>query len=685
MHVNDGLMTLADAEDWYRDMAYMENLVKDSLKNVDRGGGPPREMNQDREDKKSLEAVKHLEKMLSDLERSRGYKNSPTLFGEQLAKELETWKAPPEEGKLLQYVDDILIATRTKEACVAWTVSLLNFLGLQGYRVSKKKAKVVKQKVIYLGYKVSAGQRSLGQSQKKAICQTPKPQTVKELRTFLGFMGWCRLWIYNYGLFVKPFYELIATESRDIQWTKEATQAFNQLKKALMSAPALGLPDVSKPFLLFSHEKQGIALGILAQDLGPYRRAVAYFSKQLDTAAKGWPGCLRAVAAVIVNIQEACKFTLGQKMTVLVSHTVSAVLEVKGGHWLSPQRFLKYQAIMVEQDDVEIVVTNIVNPASFLSGNQGEPVEHDCLETIEATYSSRPDLKDTPLENAEVWFTDGSSYVISGKRHAGYAVTTCKEVIESGPLPTNTSAQKAEIVALTRALELAKGKEIYIYTDSKYAFGVVHAHGAIWRERGLLNSQGKNIKHASEILQLLEAVQLPEKVVIMHIKAHQRINSELEEGNELADRKAKEAAKIEIINEAALIPDGQISLEDWDRKLHYLDALLDDGLKMLENARAQLVDDGDPVSKTMSMNKPLRDAENWNRDLDDLEMLVNDDLMTLPDADAAFEGQVLFTHATPATSFSIPNSPMQGVYVDTYGGGPPPQGMTCIDSMFAEG
>ncbi|XP_050842336.1 uncharacterized protein LOC127060970 [Serinus canaria] len=328
-----------------------------------------------------------------------------------------------------------------------------------------------------------------------------------------------------------------------------------------MSAPALGVPDVSKPFFLFSHEKQGIALGILAQDLGPYRREVAYFSKQLDATAKGWPGFLRAVAAVVLNIQEARKFTLGQKMTVLVSHTVSTVLEVKGGHWLSPQRFLKYQAIMAEQDDVEIVVTNIVNPASFLSENQGEAVHHDCLETIEATYSSRPDLKDTPLDDAETWFTDKSSYAANRKRHAGYAVTTCREVIESGPLPTGTSAQKAEIIALTRALEMAKGKKINIYTDSRYAFGVVHAHGAIWKERGLLTSQGKNIKHAQEIIQLLEAVQLPEKVAIMHIKAHQRVSSELEEGNELADREAKEAAKGEVTIEGALIPDGQISLE----------------------------------------------------------------------------------------------------------------------------
>lgn len=80
---------------------------------------------------------------------------------------------------------------------------------------------------------------------------------------------------------------------------------------------------------------------------------------------------------------------------------MSAVLEVKGGHWVSPQKFLKYQAITVEQDDIEIIVTNIVKPASFLSKNQREAVYHDYLETIKATYSSHPDLKDTLLDSTE--------------------------------------------------------------------------------------------------------------------------------------------------------------------------------------------------------------------------------------------------------------------------------------------
>ena len=81
----------------------------------------------------------------------------------------------------MQYVDELLIVTQTEEACVAWMVSLLNFLGLQGYRVSKKKAQVVKQKVTYLGYEVNARQRTLGHDCKEAIRQTLKPETIKEL------------------------------------------------------------------------------------------------------------------------------------------------------------------------------------------------------------------------------------------------------------------------------------------------------------------------------------------------------------------------------------------------------------------------------------------------------------------------------------------------------------------------
>lgn len=87
---------------------------------------------------------------------------------------------------------------------------------------------------------------------------------------------------------------------------------------------------------------------------------------------------------------------------------------------------------------------------------------------------------------------------------ARYAVVTATEVLEAQSLPSNTSVQKAEIIALKQALNLAVGKRVNIWTDPRYAFVVIHAHGAIWKERGLLSAQGSSIQHQEEIFQLLK-------------------------------------------------------------------------------------------------------------------------------------------------------------------------------------
>ncbi|KFR11835.1 hypothetical protein N306_05260, partial [Opisthocomus hoazin] len=181
----------------------------------------------------------------------QGFKNSPTIFGKQLARDLEKWNPPTQRGTLLQYVDDLLIAAETEGDCKKWTVSLLNFLGLNGYRVSQQKAQMIRQQVTYLGLKISRGQRELGRERKEAVCRTPEPQMVKEIRTFLGMAGWCRLWIYKYGLMLKPLYELLKNDARQLIWTGDAKRAFEQLKRELMRDLALGLPNVLKPFRLF--------------------------------------------------------------------------------------------------------------------------------------------------------------------------------------------------------------------------------------------------------------------------------------------------------------------------------------------------------------------------------------------------------------------------------------------------
>ena len=75
---------------------------------------------------------------------------------------------------------------------------------------------------------------------------------------------------------------------------------------------------------------------------------------------------------------------------------------------------------------------------------------------------------------------------MDGKSRAGYAVVSNFETTDTKPLLSGTSAQLAELIALTRALELGKGKRIAIYTDSKYAFLVIQAHMLLFGKKGAI-------------------------------------------------------------------------------------------------------------------------------------------------------------------------------------------------------
>ena len=103
--------------------------------------------------------------------------------------------------------------------------------------------------------------------------------------------------------------------------------------------------------------------------------------------------------------------------------------------------------------------------------------------------------RSTPINPGRMRLSPGSQMeaatCLEGHRKAGAAVIDGTEVIWASALPPGTSAQRAELIALTQALKKAEGKKANIYTDSQYAFATAHVHGEIYRRRGLLTSKGK--------------------------------------------------------------------------------------------------------------------------------------------------------------------------------------------------
>ena len=103
----------------------------------------------------------------------QGFRDSPHLFGQAL-------DLGP-NGKILQYIDNLLICSPDEENAQQHAVQVLNFLAERGYKVSRAKAQMVETKVTYLGVQITHGSRRLSSDRVQGILQLPSPMTRKQL------------------------------------------------------------------------------------------------------------------------------------------------------------------------------------------------------------------------------------------------------------------------------------------------------------------------------------------------------------------------------------------------------------------------------------------------------------------------------------------------------------------------
>ena len=117
---------------------------------------------------------------------------------------------------------------------------------------------------------------------------------------------------------------------------------------------------------------------------------------------------------------------------------------------MTDSRLLKYQSLLLEGPLTKLKLCGNLNPATFLLEKEKETPDHDCSQFLTLNYAAREDVMDIPLDNPDMEIlTDSGSFVRDGKREAGNAVVTAELVLEAKCLPQGTSAQLAELVALT--------------------------------------------------------------------------------------------------------------------------------------------------------------------------------------------------------------------------------------------
>ncbi|XP_034089450.1 uncharacterized protein LOC117557643 [Gymnodraco acuticeps] len=473
----------------------------------------------------------------------QGFVESPTVYAAAVKRDLDTLVLTG-GSTLLQYADDLLIASPNKDACRIDSILLMKRLSECGHRASLAKLQYCQTEVTYLGHILRDGHRLLSPARVCLLNKVPPPHTKKEMLSFLGMANYCRHWIYEYAAMDSVLRAATLQAAPNIvQWSEDMHTAFQDLKQALTSAPALGLPDYHQPFHLHVHERGGFATGILVQKHGSNFRPVAYYSSRLSPVVLGMPSCLRAVAAVAIVIKQSSPIVLASDCVVHVPHAVLHILNTSATQHMTAARRSGYEAVILSSPHITLRRSPPLNPATLVPIPDFD-LTHDCITTIDLSSSPRTDMLQTPIPNSDmILYTDGSACRPSDTlRFAGYAVVNDREVLESRALPNGTSAQAAELYALLRACILAKDKVATIFTDSRYAFGVCHDFGVLWKMRGFLTSAGKPIQHHALVAQLLDAILLPAQLAVVKCAAHTNSDDPISRGNALADTAAKQAA-----------------------------------------------------------------------------------------------------------------------------------------------
>lgn len=173
----------------------------------------------------------------------QGFIDSPVVYTIVLQATLQSWH-PPQGSVLLQYADDLLLCSSSREACREDGVSLLNWLAACGHKVSKNKMQWCKTQVDYLGFVLKHGERHVSPKRIQSVLGLARPTTQKEMLSFLGMINYCRQWIADCSYYDNILRQCTLSDKPSwITWTKDMLQAYETLRMLLVCTPALGLPD----------------------------------------------------------------------------------------------------------------------------------------------------------------------------------------------------------------------------------------------------------------------------------------------------------------------------------------------------------------------------------------------------------------------------------------------------------
>ena len=240
-----------------------------------------------------------------------GLKNAPSTFQRVMDEVLKDL-----QNKIcMVFMDDVIVFSTGLTEHIQNLKLVFKKLREANLKIQLDKCEFLRREVEFLGHVVTPDGIKPNKKKIAAIQKYRIPKTQREIKSFLGLLGYYRKFIKNFAKITKPMTQCLKKDGK-VEHTKEFIDCFNTCKNILTSEPVLAYPDFSKPFELTTDASNYAISGILSQGNHP----ICYASRTLNPAEINYSTIEKELLAIVWSCKYFRPYLFGRKFVIYTDH-----------------------------------------------------------------------------------------------------------------------------------------------------------------------------------------------------------------------------------------------------------------------------------------------------------------------------------------------------------------------------
>ena len=251
-----------------------------------------------------------------------GLRNAPATFQRALDIILSGVRCQ----SCLIYLDDVIVFSRSSDEHLRHVDEILTLLRRAGITLKLTKCSFFQPMVDYLGHVITPGKLSVATENTKSFVHTQFPRNTTQLRSFLGAGNVYLRFVTGYLGIARPLNAMLRKDAEP-DWdspTNDELEAFETLKRKLVTPPILGLPKANRPYMIdtdASAYQLGATLLQQQNETEPNEwKPIGYWSKTLTDCERNYSTTERERFSVVWAVTTLRPYIEGLKFTVRTDH-----------------------------------------------------------------------------------------------------------------------------------------------------------------------------------------------------------------------------------------------------------------------------------------------------------------------------------------------------------------------------